>query len=121
MTDRLEHDGDIGWLLDQIDRLRRDMEIRDEGHDREAVRVQSERDAAESSRRDWAVEAMRLDVELQAALGGEARGRQECNELYEEVSNLRRELESVQQAYNRTFWRLYDIETESAVHEEGHP
>jgi len=51
-------------------------------------------------------------AELDAALGGEARGRQECNELYEEIALLKRELANAQQAYNRAFGRLADIENE---------
>lgn len=35
----------------------------------------------------------------------------ELNECYEEISRLNRELAEVRQAYDRTFNRLYDIET----------
>lgn len=54
----------------------------------------------------------RQAAELDAALGGEARARQECNELYEEVSLLKRELANAQQAYNRAFDRMAMIENE---------
>lgn len=46
------------------------------------------------------------------ALAGESRARQECNELYELVSLLKRELRSARQAHDRTFNRLADIENE---------
>src|SRR5258707_330289 len=51
-------------------------------------------------------ETARLARELDAARGGEARARRECNELYEEVSLLKRELANAQQAYNRAFDRM---------------
>jgi hypothetical protein len=54
----------------------------------------------------------RQAAELDAALGGEARARRECNELYEEIALLKRELANAQQAYNRTFDRMATIENE---------
>lgn len=50
--------------------------------------------------------------ERDAALDGEARKQAELNGCYAEISRLTKELANVQQAYNRTFNRLYDIETE---------
>jgi hypothetical protein len=69
--------------------------------------------------RELLEENQRLTRELDAALGSDARARQECNELYELVSLLNRDVANAQQAYKRTFDRLVDIETEEPAGQEG--